>query len=95
MQQLCKDLAKKAEKADLWKHILTHKRKEFYVEIVLSIIGSNSSVEQAFSMLTNMLSDRPLSMKHKRIESVLLISEDDKNWSAGEREEIIERATVI
>ena len=46
-------------------------------------------------MLTNMLSDRRLSMKHNRIESVLLIAGNDKNWSAREREEIIERAVGI
>ena len=42
-----------------------------------------------------MLSDRRLSMKHDRIESILMIKGNDKNWSPDEREEIIARAVEI
>ena len=91
---------KKSETADLWKHILTHKRKVFpnvclLTEIMIAVSGSNSSVERAFSMHTNMLSDRRLSMKHKRMESIFIIAGNDKNWSAREKEEIIERAVEL
>ena len=68
---------KKSETADLWKHILTHNS--------FAVSGSNSSVERAFSMLTNMLSYRRLSMKHKRMKSILKIAGNDKNWSAREK----------
>lgn len=52
---------RKVEAEDLWKKIINFKRDEFpnvcaLAEILISISGSNSSVERAFSMLTNMLS---------------------------------------
>ena len=85
---------------ELWKKIIAFKKQEFpnvclLAEILISISGSNSSVERAFSMLTNMLSDKRLSMKHGRMESILITGANDKNWSTKEREEIIERAVEI
>ena len=56
---------------------------------------SNSTVERAFSTLTNILTDKRLSMKHKRMEQILIISSNDKNWTIQERNEIIERAVDI
>lgn len=34
-------------------------------------------------------------MKHKRMESMLIIGANDKNWTLKERSEIIERALEI
>ena len=53
---------------------------------MIAVSGSTSSVELALSMLTNTLSDRRLSMKHKRMESILKIAGNDKNCSAREKE---------
>ena len=88
------------EAGDLWKKILAFKRQEFpnicaLTEILISLSGSNSTVERGFSVLTNILSDRRLSMKHRRMESVLMISVNDKNWSQRERDDILERAVDI
>eukprot|EP00112_Aurelia_sp_Birch-Aquarium-sp1_P011097 Seg2340.8 transcript_id=Seg2340.8/GoldUCD/mRNA.D3Y31 product="hypothetical protein" protein_id=Seg2340.8/GoldUCD/D3Y31 len=88
------------EAGALWKRILAFKRQEFpnvcaLGEIVISMSGSNSTVERGFSVLTNVLSDRRLSMKHRRMESVLMISVNDKNWSQKERDDILERAVDV
>ena len=64
-------------------------------EIVMVHSGSNSSVERAFSMLTAMLNDRRLKMKHSTIESLMIVKINDKIWSAEERAEIIQRAVDI
>ncbi len=53
------------------------------------------TVERAFSTLTNILTDKRLSMKHKRLEQILIISSNEKNWTVQERNEIIERALNI
>ena len=42
-----------------------------------------------------MLSDRHLSMKHRRIELILIIGANDKNWTVKERGEIFKRALDI
>ena len=80
--------------------VLNYKRSEYpnlwlCAEIMLCISGSNSTVERAFSNLTVILSDRRVHMSHARMEMVLSISVNDKNWSPEERDEIIERATEI
>ena len=91
---------KNVDSEELWKKILGFKRSEFpnvcaLVEILISVSGSNSTVERAFSTLTNILTDKRLSMKHKRMEQILIISSTDKNWTIQERNEIIERAVDI
>ena len=91
---------KNVDSEELWKKILGFKRSEFpnvcaLVEILISVSGSNSTVERAFSTLTNILTDKRLSMKHKRMEQILIISSNDKNWTIQERNEIIERAVDI
>ena len=88
------------EAEDLWQKIIRFKRDEFpnvctLAEILIAISGSNSSVERAFSILTNMLSDRCLLMKNRRMESILIIGANDKNWTVKERSEIFERALDI
>ena len=49
------------------------------------VSGSNASVEHTFSILTNMLSDRHLLVKHRRMESILIIGANYKNWTVKER----------
>ena len=88
------------EAEDLRQKIIRFKRDEFpnvctLAEILIAISGSNSSVERAFSILTNMLSDRRLLMKNRRMESILIIGANDKNWTVKERSEIFERALDI
>ena len=78
------------EVEDLWKKIIGFKRDEFpnvcaLAKIFNVISGSNSSVEHKFSILTNMLSDRQLSMKHRRMELILIIGGNYKNWTVKER----------
>ncbi|MCP4484342.1 MAG: hypothetical protein GY823_07275 [Flavobacteriaceae bacterium] len=73
-----------------------YKRNEYpnlciCAEIIITMSGSNSTVEQAFSTLRLLLSDRRLRMKHSRMEQLLFICANDKNWSDDEREEILER----
>ena len=74
----------------LWNNILKTKRTEFpnmcaLAEIFITISGSNSTVERAFRTLMSILSNRRLAMKHRRMESIMIISGNDKNWSAVER----------
>lgn len=61
LRNCVKEWLKKPQTADLWKFILTHKRKEFpnaclLTEIMIPVSGSNSSVERAFSMLSELCS---------------------------------------
>ena len=84
----------------IWKNVLLYKRDEFpnlclLAELITSISGSNSSAERAFSILTCLLSDRRLKMKHQTIEDLLLIKCNNKIWDEKEKEEIIARATSI
>ena len=85
---------------NIWKSIIQYKLSEFpniclLVEIVFSLSGSNSSVEQAFSILTMMLTDRRLNSSHELLEMRMLIKVNDKNWNETERKEIIKRAFEI
>ena len=84
----------------LWQRIFQYKRDEYpnlclCVEIIFSMSGSNSTVERAFSTLRLLLSDRRLSMKHTRMEQLLVIRGNDKNWSQEEREAILVRSVDI
>ncbi len=84
-----KNLMKHVDSEELWKKILLFKRSEFpnvwaLVEILIYISGSNSTVERAFSTLTNILTEKRLSMKHKRLEQILIISSNEKNWTVQE-----------
>ena len=75
--------------------VLNYKRSEYpnlclcsdYVVLIMQ--------ESAFSTLTVILSDRKVHASHARMEMLLSISVNDKNWSPEERDEIIERATEI
>ena len=83
--------------ATIWQRMLKYKRMEFpnllmLVELIMCLSGSNSSVERAFSVLTTLLSDRRLSMKHDTMEEVILIAGNDSLWSDSERAEILNAA---
>ena len=85
---------------NLWKMVLTQRLDEFpqlgsLARLLFSISGSNSTVERAFSTLTQILTDRRISLKHKSIEDVMIIKGNDCNWTDEERNEILERAREI
>ena len=64
-------------------------------ELVISLSGSNSAVERAFSTLRNTLCDKRVCLKHSTLEDLLLVKLNDGAWNEDEREEIIERALQI
>ena len=45
--------------------------------LIISISGSNSSVERTFSVVTNILSDKQLSMPHDTINKALIVYGND------------------
>ena len=84
----------------LWKKIIQYRKSEYknlclLANLMLSISGSNSSVERAFSILSIILSDRRLSMNHDHMESIMLISGNKNNWTKAEKDQIIDRAVDI
>ena len=100
LKALQKTLYTKIEAAQLWEKVLAFRRKEFpnlslLVELSLCISASNSTVERVFSILTQMLSDRRLSMRHDLMENLLMISANDANWSNEEREALLRRAVDL
>ena len=81
----------------LWKSVLTYRRDEFpnlckMASLILSISGSNSKVERTFSTVSNILSDKRLSMSHNTLNNNLIVYGNHSLWNKDEREEIIERA---
>ena len=64
-------------------------------EIVFSLSASNSMVERAFTLLTLLLSNKRLSLKHETIESLMKINLSDKIWTEKENNEILERAVDV
>ena len=85
---------------NVWKWTLQYHRNEYpnpclLAEIIISLSESNSSVERAFSTLSNILSDKHNSSKHATLENLLLVKLNDKVWNDVEREEIIERSLAI
>jgi hypothetical protein len=81
----------------LWTRIFQYRSKQFpniclLVELILSLGPSNSVVEAGFSMLTAMLSDRRLSLKHETMENLLMIKVNHLMWNDLERGEILEVA---
>ena len=82
---------------EMWEKLLTYRRNEFpnivkLVEIILCIGPSNAFVECGFSILTSMLSDRRLRLKHETMDDLLVIKANDSTWTPQEKEEIIECA---
>ena len=64
-------------------------------EIVFRLSASSSMVERAFSLLTVLLSDKRLSLKHETIESLMKINLSDKIWTEKENNEILERPVEV
>lgn len=81
----------------LWKIIVTKRSSEFpqmtlLAKLVISVSGSNSTVERAFSILSLILSDRRVSLKHDSMVDIIMIKANNKCWSEQERNEILDRA---
>ena len=74
----------------LWKSVLTYRRDEFpnlckMASLVLSISGSNSKVERTFSTVSNILSDKRLSMSHSTLNDNLIVYGNHSLWNKDER----------
>ena len=74
-----------------------YKKKEFpnfliLVEFAMYISLSNSTVERTFSLLTTLLKDHRLSMRHDTLEDCFLVAGDNSNWSDQEKEDILNKA---
>ena len=81
----------------LWKSALTYHRHEFpdlckLASLINSISGSNSKAERTFSIMSNILSDKRLSISHNTLTNNLIICGNNSLWNRNEREEIIKRA---
>ena len=84
----------------LWKKIFVFRRGEFpnvclLAELIFSISSSNSAVERCFNILTQILSDTRLSMKHDTVNMLMIIKCNNMIWSEEERNDLIQRATEI
>ena len=82
----------------LWPTIFQHRVKEFpnlckLVSVIMSISSSNATVERGFSDLTNLLTDRRLSLNNSSMEIMLLIEINDYSWNQLEKEEIMTEAS--
>ena len=81
----------------LWRMVLTKRSEEYpnlslLGKLLFAISGSNSTVERAFSTLTQIITDRRVHLKHDVIENIMLIKGNDCNWSSKERDDLISRA---
>jgi len=90
---------KKNSARQIWEKILLTMRDEFpniclLAELIITFSGSNSTVERAFSLLSNMLSNRRLSTSHKTM-NMLKLKICDNLWNNNERELIMDRALEI
>ena len=65
------------------------------ISLILSISGSNSQVERTFSTVTNILSDKRLSMNHNTLEDCLVILGNDSLWTKHEKGEIIQASREL
>ena len=61
-------------------------------KLLLSIFGSNSSVERGFSILTLMFSDHRLPTSKEVFEERIILSANYRNWSDTEQQGIVEVA---
>ena len=72
---------------EMWGKVLEYRRKDFpniclLLDIVMCIGVSNSSVERGFSILTSMLSDKRISLKHDAMEDLMIIKANHNFWSS-------------
>ena len=93
-----KNLYKGQNLKTLWKNVFQFKRKEFpnltiLAELAICFSSSNATVERGFSVLTTILSNRRLSMKHSTMEDCVIIAANQAVWSKEEENEIITNAT--
>ena len=70
----------------LWKKIFVFRRSEFpnvclLAELIFSISSSNSAVERCFNILTQILSNTRLSMKHDTVNMLMIIKCNNMIWS--------------
>ena len=84
------------ESLQLWRKIFINKRQEYInlcklASMVVSLSSSNSSVKQAFRLLTLMLSNKRLRMKHT-LQDIMSININGKLRTPQEREELIDCA---
>ena len=84
---------------ELWPKIFRYKKDEYpnlclLAELIIAISGSNSTVERAFSVLTNMLSDQRLCSHHATMNMLLNIRINDQLWHEEDKE-VIDRVLDI
>ena len=89
-----------AEPKVLWRQVLSFKRLQFpnlclVIELLITIAGSNSAVERAFSVLTLLLNDRRLCMTHETMENLMIVKGNDKVWTEKEKKDILARSVDI
>ena len=65
------------------------------IELLITIAGSNSAVERAFSVLTLLLNDRRLCMTHETMENLMIVKGNDKVWTEKEKKDILARSVDI
>ena len=85
---------------ELWKVIITKRANEFpnlvlLAKLLMCISGSNSTVERAFSVLTQITTSLRVNLKHDVMEDIMIISCNNQAWSKSEKEEILEKAYAI
>ena len=78
----------------MWNKCLNFKRCEYpnfclLAELIITMSGSNSTVERTFNTLKNMATGKRLSLHHNTMQMLLQICLNDKLWKKGEREEIL------
>ena len=86
------------EARPLWEKIFQYKRRGhenicLLAELIMSLSGSNSTVERVFSLLTLLMSDQRLKLAHNTIENLMIININDKLWTPTETKEIVVKAT--
>jgi len=84
----------------IWKDSMQYKKKSFpnmciMVELIFCISGSNSAVERAFSLLTLLLTDRRMKLKHETMFLYMNIKCNDHLWDDIERKSILNEAVDI
>ena len=63
---------------DLWKRVLNYRKNELLnlctiASLIISLLGSNSKAERTVSTVTNILSDKRLSIKHTTLNERLIV----------------------
>ena len=95
LRNYVKVLHRNAAAKDLWQKVINLRRREYsdvraLAVILIALSMLNSSLEHAFTILTNILSKGCLSVNHRKMEFILIIRANDKNLNDVERSEIIE-----